>query len=336
MSDEEQITLAHGSGGVLSRKLVRDRLLKFFTSPLLSELDDSALLEMDSGRTAFTTDTYVVDPIFFPGGDIGKLAVCGTVNDLAVVGARPRFISCALILEEGFPSEDLDRILASMQAAADEADVEVVTGDTKVVPRGKADGIFINTAGVGTFEDGAAPPRGEPRPGDRVVVSGPVGDHGAAVLGRREGLNLDSSAESDCAPLTDAAAAVREAAERLSFMRDLTRGGLSTILNEAAGDETGIVIREEDVPVRPSVRSLCELLGVDALYLACEGRLAAIVDAESADEARDALRAVPGSEGAEVVGEVTEEYAGKVACETAYGTRRLLQMLSGEQLPRIC
>ena len=335
MSDE-QITLAHGSGGVLSRKLVRERLLKFFTSPLLSELDDSALLELDSGRTAFTTDTYVVDPIFFPGGDIGTLAVCGTVNDLAVVGARPRFISCALILEEGFASDDLERILASMRAAADEADVEVVTGDTKVVPRGKADGIFINTAGVGVFKDGTRPVRGEPRPGDRVVVSGPVGDHGAAVLGRREGLNLDSSAESDCAPLTEAVEAVRNAAERVSFLRDLTRGGLATILNEAAGEETGILVREDDVPVRPAVRSLCELLGVDALYLACEGRLAAVVDPESAEDVRDALRSVPHCEGAAVVGEVTDEYAGKVACETAYGTRRLLQMLSGEQLPRIC
>jgi len=333
---EEQITLAHGSGGILSRKLVRDRLLKFFTSPLLSGLDDSAMLEMESERTAFTTDTYVVDPIFFPGGDIGKLAVCGTVNDLAVVGARPRYISCALILEEGFPSDDLDRILASMQTAADEADVQVVTGDTKVVPRGNADGIFINTAGVGSFEEHQPPTGDEPRPGDRVVVSGPVGDHGAAVLGRREGLNLDSSAESDSAPLTDAAAAVREAAERVSFMRDLTRGGLATILNEAAGEEMGIVIREEAVPVRPAVRSLCELLGVDALYLACEGRLAAIVDPDSAGDVRDALRSTPGSERAESVGEVTEEYAGKVACETAYGTRRLLQMLSGEQLPRIC
>jgi hydrogenase expression/formation protein HypE len=334
---EERIKLGHGSGGVLTRRLIEGTVLRFFGSERLAALPDSALLEMESGRLAFTTDSYVVDPIFFPGGDIGKLAVCGTVNDLSMVGALPRFISCGLILEEGLPMGDLERVLGSMQQAAREAGVEVVTGDTKVVPRGKADALFINTAGIGVVPEGVRPPGGHALPGDVIIVTGPVGDHGAAVLSRREGLNLESSVPSDCAPLTRAAQAVLEAAGRVSFMRDLTRGGLATVLNEAtAPGRPGLLLEEDRIPVRQQVRAICELLGLDALYLACEGRLAALVDAASAEDVLDALRTVEGAEQSCIVGEATDRYPGRVALQTPLGTRRLLQMLSGEQLPRIC
>ena len=334
---EERVKLGHGSGGILTRRLIEETLLRFFPSERLAALPDSAWLDVPGGRLAFTTDSYVVDPIFFPGGDIGKLAVFGTVNDLAVVGALPRFISCALILEEGLPMRDLETILASMKEAADKAGVEVVTGDTKVVPRGKADAVFINTAGVGVVPEGSSLPGGEALPGDVVIASGPLGDHGAAVLSKREGLSLGSSVESDCAPLTAAAQAVLRNAARVPFMRDLTRGGLATVLNEAtAGDAPAILLRETAIPVREEVRSICELLGLDALYLACEGRLAAIVDPENAPAVVDALRATPGAEGTCVIGEVSAHYRGEVVLETQLGTHRLLQMLSGEQLPRIC
>jgi hydrogenase expression/formation protein HypE len=335
--NEERIRLGHGSGGVLTRRLIEETLLRFFRSPHLADLPDSAWLEAPGDRIAFTTDTYVVDPVFFPGGDIGRLSVFGTVNDLAVVGAVPRFISCGLILEEGLPTGELERVLASLGEAAEEADVEVVTGDTKVLPRGKADRLFINTAGLGVLPEGTDPPGGQPRPGDAIIVSGPVGDHGAAVLGCREGLNLQSTVQSDCAPLTGAARAVLSAARRVAFMRDLTRGGLATVLNEAtAPGGAGMLLEEGQIPVREPVRSLCEILGLDPLYLACEGRLAAIVDAEDAGAVLEALRADPNGREARRIGSVCTEYEGKVVLQTSLGTRRLLQMLSGEQLPRIC
>jgi hydrogenase expression/formation protein HypE len=336
MSDDH-IKLGHGSGGILTRRLIEWTLLKHFRSPILRALPDSAWLELDGVRLAFTTDSFVVDPIVFPGGDIGTLAVFGTVNDLAVAGATPQWISCALILEEGLPAADLDAILASMAGAAEQAGVQVVTGDTKVVPRGKADKMFINTAGVGTPMDGCSPPGGEAREGDVVVVSGPVGDHGAAVLSRREGLAMESTVQSDCAPLTAAARAVLRQAGRVPFMRDLTRGGLATILNEATGPgRPGLLVYEDRIPVREQVRAISEVLGLDPLYMACEGRLGAIVDAEHAPAVLGALRAAPGGEGCAAIGEVTGRYEGKVALQTTLGTRRLLQMLSGEQLPRIC
>lgn len=336
MSDEV-IKLGHGSGGLLTRRLIEERVLRFFDSPALAPLKDSAIVELDAGRFAFTTDSYVVDPVFFPGGDIGKLSVCGTVNDLAVVGAEPIFISCALIIEEGFPSKDLERVLRSMRDAAMEAGVEIVTGDTKVVPRGKADKIFVNTAGLGRVAKWAESLRGAAQPGDSVLVSGGVGEHAAAVLAGREGLNLQGSLESDCAPLTDVARAVLQNANRVSFMRDVTRGGLATVLNEAvAGESYGIVLSEADVPVREEVRSICELLGLDPLYMACEGRLATIVDAASARRVQEAVARTAAGAQCRIVGSVTEGYTGSLVAQTAFGTRRLLQMLSGEQLPRIC
>jgi hydrogenase expression/formation protein HypE len=314
--------------------------LPAFRSPVAARAapaHDSAVLDVGGRRLAFTTDTFVVSPLFFPGGDIGRLAVFGTVNDLAVVGAIPRFISCGLILEEGLPMADLERVLGSMRDAARAAGVEVVTGDTKVVPHGKADKLFINTAGIGQVPEGVTPPGGLSRPGDVIILTGPVGDHGAAVLSRREGLNLESDVLSDCAPLTAAAQAVLGAARRVTFMRDLTRGGLATVLNEAtAPGRPGMLLVEAQIPVREQVRGICELLGLDALYLACEGRLAAVVDAESADAVLGALRGVSGAEESCAIGHVTDRYPGKVAMQTPLGARRLLQMLSGEQLPRIC
>ena len=334
----DMIKLGHGSGGSLSHRLIKDKLLKFFQSPLLAPLADSALIEADGQLLAFTTDSYVVDPIFFPGGDIGKLAVFGTVNDIAMMGAIPRFISCSLIIEEGFAVGDLDTILDSMRGAADAARVEIVTGDTKVVPRGKADRIFINTSGVGTGAPSPAQSAGRGlQPGDAVVVSGPLGEHGAAVLAAREGLNLHSSLLSDCAPLTDIAQCVFRTAERVPFMRDITRGGLATILNECLdGAQVGIRLSEQVIPVKPEVRSICELLGLDSLYLACEGRLVAVVDEGSADSVVSALRSVKNAEDSCIIGCVTDDHPGQLCVETPYGTLRLLQMLSGEQLPRIC
>ena len=334
---EKTIKLGHGSGGSLTRALIEETLLRYFDSPLLAGLPDSAKVQLQGVPAAFTTDTYVVDPVFFPGGDIGKLAVYGTVNDLAVVGAIPRFISCALIIEEGLPQSDLRTILSSMRQAADHAGTEVVTGDTKVVPRGKADSIFINTAGIGAFRPESALPDAEMKAGDVVLLSGPIGDHGAAVLSAREGLNLDSAILSDCAPVTEVAQAILAGARRTSFLRDVTRGGLVTILNEAVGGAPlGLLLREQDIPVRPGVRSICELLGLDPFYLACEGRVAAVIDAESAPIVVEAVRRTPAGQDATIIGEATAEYAGEIVIETAFGTHRLVQMLSGEQLPRIC
>jgi hydrogenase expression/formation protein HypE len=334
---QDHIKLGHGSGGVLTRRLIEQTLLRFFPSPRLAPLPDSAWLDFAGTELAFTTDSYVVDPLFFPGGDIGKLAVFGTVNDLAVVGAVPQFVSCALIIEEGLPTTDLDAVLQSMQGAAEEAGVEVVTGDTKVLPRGKADGLFINTAGIGTLPQDGRRPGGRMVPGDCIVVSGPVGDHGAAVLSRREGISLHVAVPSDCAPLTAVAQAVLGSAQRVPFLRDPTRGGLATILNEATDPETpGLILEEARTPVRDEVRALCEILGLDPLYLACEGRLVAVVDPDSRDAVVAAARAAPGGQGACVIGSVSERYDGQVVLETVLGTRRLLPMLSGEQLPRIC
>ncbi len=335
--ENDTIQLGHGSGGQLSRDLVENTLLSYFDSPHLRGLPDSATVPTEDSQIAFTTDSYVVDPIIFPGGDIGKLAVCGTVNDLSVVGATPEHISCGLILEEGLPQSDLEVVLSSMKAAAETSNVDIVTGDTKVVPRGKADKLFINTSGIGSFTGNRTRPEAELQPGDRIVVSGPIGDHGAAVMAQRKGLNLQTEVVSDCAPLTTLCQTVLSTAGRVSFLRDLTRGGLATILNEAvAGKSVGISLVEEDIPVRPGVRSLCELLGIDPLYLACEGRLVAITNQTSARQVVKAMKEIPDGEGACIAGQVTEDYAGQLVSETAYGTHRLIQMLSGKQLPRIC
>jgi len=336
------VTQAHGSGGKAMRDLIDDLVLGSFRNPLLEPLDDQARVALGEltalgDRLAFTTDSYVVTPLFFPGGDIGTLAVNGTVNDLAVGGAEPRYLSCGLILEEGLEVDVLRRVLASMKQAADAAGVRVVTGDTKVVQRGAADRLFINTAGVGVIPAGVELSADRIRPGDVVLVNGLLGDHGAAILAARGDLALETDIESDCRPLHELMSALLRAVPETRVARDVTRGGLATVLNELAlASETCVRIREDALPVRGEVHGMCEILGLDPLYLANEGKLAAVVPGDAAGRALDALRGLPGGEAAAVVAEVRESPAGIVVLETRLGGERIVDMLVGEQLPRIC
>ncbi|MBU0491569.1 MAG: hydrogenase expression/formation protein HypE [Chloroflexi bacterium] len=336
----ETVLLAHGSGGRLSHDLVRDVFAGRLTNPLLDELDDAAVfaLPAGAGRLAFTTDSYVVQPLFFPGGDIGKLAVCGTVNDLAMRGATPLYLSAGFIIEEGFPLADLARIVDSMAGAAREAGVSVVTGDTKIVNRGAADKVFINTAGVGVVPPGVNVGASRVQPGDAVLVSGPVGDHGMAVMTQREGLRFQSLLVSDCAPLNGLVAAMLAAAPgAVHCLRDATRGGLATVLVEVADtSRVGIEVDETAIPVREPVRAACELLGLDPLYVANEGTLVAFCAADAADAVLTAMRAHSYGREAVRIGRTGGEHPGRVALRTALGVRRVLDMLAGEQLPRIC
>ena len=337
MSDPT-ILLAHGSGGLLTHELIREVFLRRFANPMLAALDDAAALPaLPPGRLALTTDSYVVQPLFFPGGDIGKLAVCGTVNDLAVTGATPLYLTCGFILEEGLPLETLERVVDSMAAMAREAGVQIVTGDTKVVERGAADGLFINTAGVGVIPPGMELGPAWLRPGDVLLVNGPVGDHGTAVMLAREGLNFRTDLQSDCAPLNDLIAALLEVTPgAVRCMRDATRGGLATVLCEWAESGVGIEIEETAVPVRDPVRAVSEFLGLDPLYIANEGTLTLAVAPEAAEVALAALRAHPLGREAAIIGRVTAEHAGRVVLRTPYGARRILHILTGAQLPRIC
>lgn len=335
--ETERIVLGHGAGGSLSGELLREVFLPALGNDVLSALEDQATLPSGKGRLAFTTDAFVVRPLFFPGGDIGRLAVCGTVNDLAVGGARPLHLSAAFILEEGFPIDDLRRIAASMAAACREAGVRVVAGDTKVVDAGKGDGVFIATAGVGEVPEGVSLTVHAARPGDRILVSGPVGDHGASILSVREGLGFESVIESDCAPVADLAAALLKACPGTRLMRDPTRGGLTAVLHEiAAASGVGLRIDEKAVPVRPKVRGLCEVLGLDPLSMACEGRLVAVVPAEAASEARAALASRPAGRDAALIGEVLADGKGHVRVRSVSGGERRLPLPAGEPLPRIC
>lgn len=333
----EHITSAHGSGGRMTHELVTDVFYRHFGNPILERNDDAAVVEMAGGKLAFTTDTFVVKPMFFPGGDIGKLAVCGTVNDLAVSGAVPEYMSCGFIIEEGLSFGDLEKIVSSMSACAREAGVRIVTGDTKVVGRGEADGIFINTSGIGTVKAGLELGVEKINPGDKVVISGTVGDHGLAVLGQRKGLEFKSDIISDCAPLNAMLEKAVEAAPGIRFMRDPTRGGLATTLNEITMDAGfGIVIEEEKVPISESVRGACELLGMDPLYIANEGKVMIVVDPAGEEKLLEALRASAYGRGAVVIGEVTSGGPGKVRLLTRYGVERIIDMPAAEQLPRIC
>lgn len=335
--ERERILLAHGTGGELSRELVTSLFARVFQNPFLAPLDDSAVLPAGEGRLAFTTDSYVVTPIFFPGGDIGRLAVCGTVNDLAMVGARPLFLSAAFILEEGFPMVSLERIVSSMGRTAAEAGLVIVTGDTKVVNRGGADGVFINTAGIGLVPPGVNISGGQARPGDRVIVSGTAGDHEVAVLSSREGLAFSTALQSDCAPLNRLVAAMLEASPRLHCLRDPTRGGLASTLNELAGQSgVGIWVEEARLPLKEEVRGACELLGLDPLYLASEGKLVAVVAAPEAEEVLRRMRLDPLGREAAIIGEVRREPPGKVILQTSLGSTRMLHRPAGEILPRIC
>ncbi len=332
----ERILLAHGSGGRLAHDLIEKVVVKPLSNPLLDRLDDAAVFD-GGGRLAFTTDSYVVKPIFFPGGDIGRLAVCGTVNDLSMVGATPLYLSLALIIEEGLPLADLERVLVSVRQAAGEAGVQIVTGDTKVVNRGSADGLFVNTAGVGRLPPGAGVSGSNARPGDKVILSGTIGDHGIAVLSQREGIGFSTRLESDCAPLNGLVADIMAASARVHVMRDPTRGGLATTLNEiAAQSKAGIGIEEEAVPVRPEVRGACDMLGIDPLYVANEGKLVAMVHPDDATAVLKAMRAHRYGHDAAIIGEVRAGHPGRVVMKTALGASRIVDMLVGDPLPRIC
>ncbi|GAA0360363.1 hydrogenase expression/formation protein HypE [Microbispora corallina] len=335
---EEHITMAHGSGGKATQTLVEAVFLEAFRNPLLEPLEDGAVFGVGSSRLAFTTDSYVVSPLFFPGGDIGDLAVNGTVNDLAVCGARPLYLSAGFVLEEGFPVEDLRRVTASMARAADAAGVSVVTGDTKVVQRGKADGCYVNTAGVGLLDRPADLGVARARPGDAVVVSGPIGEHGVTIMLARGELDIEADLTSDTAPLNGLTAALLDASPTgVRCMRDATRGGVATILNEIArASGVAVVVDEDAVPVRPAVRGACELLGIDPLYVACEGRMVTVVAGPAAGTALAALRAHPLGEGAAVIGHVKDDPPGLVLLRTAFGGTRIVDVLVGDPLPRIC
>jgi hydrogenase expression/formation protein HypE len=331
------VQLAHGGGGRLMRELIEHLFLPAFENRALAERHDSAVVTLGAERVAFTTDGYVVHPRFFPGGDIGILAVYGTVNDLAMAGARPAYLSVGFVLEEGLALEELCRITASMRDAAAACGVALVTGDTKVVDRGKGDGLFVTTAGIGLVPAGVAIHPRRVRPGDAVLLTGDVGRHGIAVLSVREGLAFETQIESDCAPLTALVAALLDAGIDVHCLRDPTRGGVAAALNEIALDGgVGIEITESAVPVTDAVAGACELLGLDPLYVACEGRMIAFLPAPEADRALEVLRAHPLGRQAARIGTVIEGGPGTVVLETRLRTRRLLDLLSGEQLPRIC
>jgi hydrogenase expression/formation protein HypE len=339
----DHILLGHGSGGLLTADLIQRLFVPGFGNDVLSALEDQATVSLGSGtgvkmpRLAFTTDSFVVRPLFFPGGDIGRLAVHGTVNDLAVGGARPLFLSTAFILEEGLPLADLQRIVASMRAACQEAGVALVTGDTKVVDRGKGDGVFITTSGIGLVPEERSLSIHAARPGDRILVSGTLGDHGIAIMSVREGLEFETVLESDTAPLTGLAQAILEACPGTRCMRDPTRGGLSSALNElAAASQVGVELHEAAIPLRAEVRGACEMLGLDPLYVANEGKLIAIVPRDDADRLLEVVRNHPLGRNAALIGEVVEDHRGMVVMHSLVGGERVVTMLAGEQLPRIC
>ncbi|MFO7607986.1 MAG: hydrogenase expression/formation protein HypE [Candidatus Krumholzibacteriia bacterium] len=335
--DHDTVQLAHGAGGRLSADLIGRLVLPRFTSPELDRLEDQAVLDLPPGRLAFSTDTFVVSPIFFPGGDIGELAINGTVNDVAMCGAEPVALSVGFVLEEGLPLADFHRVLCSMEAAAKRAGVRVVTGDTKVVGRGACDRIFINTSGLGVVPDGVELGAGLIRPGDAVVLSGTLADHGMAVMTAREGLGFSSTVRSDTAALNGLVRLILKVCPGVRALRDPTRGGVATTLNEfACAGGTGIVLEESTLPVRPDVRGACEILGIDPMYVANEGKLVAVVPGGAADALVAAMRGHEHGRDAVVIGRVTDEHPGRVTMVTGLGARRIVDMPVGEQLPRIC
>lgn len=332
----DKILLAHGGGGKLAHDLVEKSFVRALANPLLDKLDDSAVFDV-SGKMAFTTDSYVVSPIFFPGGDIGKLAVCGTVNDLATSGARPMYLSLSFIIEEGLSLKELEKVVSSVQAAVGEAGVEIVTGDTKVVTRGSADKLFINTAGVGVIPEGVNISGSNAKPGDKVILNGAIGDHGIAVVSKREGLSFTTKLKSDCAPLGGLVADMLKASPNIHALRDPTRGGLATSLNELAQQsKVSIRIEEKEIPVREEVLAACEMLGFDPLYVANEGKMIAIVPPEDADKVLKAVRQNKYGKDAAIIGEVGAENPGRVVMKTVLGSSRIVDMMVGDLLPRIC
>lgn len=334
----EYITLAHGSGGKLTHRLIADVFYKYFGNELLLEGSDSAVFNIDSGRMAFTTDSYVISPVFFKGGNIGKIAVCGTVNDLTVSGACPRYLSCGFIIEEGFRLQDLEAIAESMAETAKEAGVQLVTGDTKVVQKGCADKIFINTAGIGSVPDYVNLSAKNIKAGDKIILTGTMGDHGTAILLERENLRVQSSIASDCAPLNSMIGPVlKKYASAFRVMRDPTRGGVATALNELiSGTGLSISLNENFLPVKEEVKGICEMLGMDPLYMANEGKALIIADESLADNILEALKESSYGKNASIIGTVLDEYPNKVIINTILGGHRIVDMLTGDQLPRIC
>ncbi|MBK8783893.1 MAG: hydrogenase expression/formation protein HypE [Anaerolineales bacterium] len=338
LTHNEQIVMGHGAGGRMSHQLIQKAFMSAFDNPALRAGDDAARVESNlHSNLAISTDAHVVFPLFFPGGDIGKLAVCGTVNDVAMLGAKPLYLTAGFILEEGLPMETLKQVVASMKAAADEAGVQIVAGDTKVVQRGKADGLYITTAGVGVVREGVSISGANAKVGDAVILSGSIGDHGIAVLAARGELGFQSSLQSDVAPLNHLIDAMMNASSNVHVLRDPTRGGLATTLNEIANQSNvGILLNEETLPVHPEVAAACEMLGFDPLYVANEGKLVTMVAREDAEKVLAAMRATKYGEGAVIIGEVTAEPRGRVLLKTALGSTRIVDMLAGEMLPRIC
>lgn len=339
---DDRITLAHGSGGRAMRELIESLFVEAFDNPLLAAMEDQAVVPLEELRRqgtklAFTTDGYVVNPLFFPGGSIGELAVHGTINDLAVSGAVPLFLSCGMILEEGLSLETLGRVVDRMRTAAGLAGVSIVTGDTKVVERGAADRLFVNTAGIGVIRPGVTISAKRARPGDIVIVNGTIGDHGTAILMARNELALESTVESDTQPLHDLVRVMLDVCPDIHSLRDATRGGVATVLNEfATASAVAIRLVEAAIPVRESVRGACEILGLDPLYLANEGKLIAVVPREPAEAVLAAMRAHPAGRGSAIIGEVTETPRGAVVMATTFGGLRVVDTLVGDQLPRIC
>jgi hydrogenase expression/formation protein HypE len=337
ISDYPIITLAHGGGGTIMRRLIRELFTAAFGSDTLQSHADSALLEVPPGRIAFTTDSFVVKPLFFPGGDIGSLAVNGTVNDLAMAGATPRYLSCGLILEEGLPMESLWKVVLSMKCAAEKAGVKIVTGDTKVVDKGKGDGIFINTSGIGIIDHELEIGPTGIKPGDAIIINGEIGRHGMAILAAREELAIESPIESDCAPLNHAVAALLKAGIDIHAMRDATRGGVASVIIEMAEDSgCDMMLTEKNIPVREDVRGACELLGIDPMYVANEGRFICFVPPDQAGITIKILGEYFPDTSASLIGIVDTGTNGRVILNSIIGAKRILDLLSGEQLPRIC
>jgi hydrogenase expression/formation protein HypE len=333
----DKVLLDHGSGGKISHSLTKDMLLPVFDNPILAELNDGAIIDLGGRRLAFSTDSYTVDPIFFPGGNIGDLAINGTVNDIAMCGGEPVYLSVGLIIEEGFDFTDLKSILESMGRAAEQAGVTVVTGDTKVVPKGAVDKIFINTSGIGLIPEAVNVASHLARPGDKIILSGTIADHGITIMTRREGLSFESELTSDSAPLNHMVQEMLATGDGIHVLRDPTRGGVGTALNEIAEKSgVGIKIIEQKIPLNNVVAGACELLGFDPLYLANEGKLMAFVAADQAEAVLDVVTASPYGKQATIIGEVISEHPGKVFMETRIGGNRIVDMLAGEQLPRIC
>ena len=333
----DRVLLGHGSGGKLTADLISKIFVPAFRNPVLERLDDQAIVSVNGTRLAFTTDSFVVKPLFFPGGDIGSLAVHGTVNDLAMGGARPLFLSTAFIIEEGLPLETLQRVVTSLQTAAAAAGIEVVTGDTKVVEQGSGDELFINTTGIGLVPKDLRLSADQARPGDKILLSGSIGDHGIAILAQRAGLEFESTIVSDSASLYPLVKLMLDTGAAIRCMRDPTRGGVSSALNEiAAQSNIGMALDEQKIPIHEEVKGACEMLGLDPLYVANEGKLIAIVEDKSADRLLAVMRSHPLGRDACVIGTVTDQHRQTVVIRTAFGTTRIVDMLSGDQLPRIC